>query len=276
MALTPLCYAAVVSCASPPRAAARCSGKQFAAAPHGLAGALRWPHRGQAHRYVASGGRACAAARRRRLPTPDSATSQPPNSAATAPGAAKAPPAKGGAAAWALRLCCAVVVSASCVFLLRGGGNALVAYVSDNVDLAGLIVTVTFALFGAVVAYFEKARSEDQKRADEARAEDRKRAEEARSEDQKRAEEARAEVLRLAAEDRQARDALAADVRHSMRRMDSHAEAAGRVQLLWTSLGARVVVQPPPLTASSPLPASRGVANAADARRSRRSSRVSR
>ena len=117
------------------------------------------------------------------------------------------------------------------------------AYVSDNVDMAGLIVTVTFALFGAVVAYFGKARAEDRRHADEARA-----------------------------EDRRARDALAEDVRHSMRRMDSHANAASRVELLWTSLGARVVVERP--TASSPPPASPGVTSAADARRrSRRSSR---
>jgi len=46
---------------------------------------------------------------------------------------------------------------------------------------------------GAVVAYFEKARSEDQKRAEEARAEDLKRSDEARAEDRKRAEEARSE-----------------------------------------------------------------------------------
>ena len=121
------------------------------------------------------------------------------------------------------------------------------AYVSDNVDLAGLIVTVTFALFGAVVAYFEKTRTEDRRLADEARA-----------------------------EDRRARDALAKDVRHSMRRMDSHAKEASRVELLWTSLGARVVVQPQPLTASSPPPASPGATSAADARRRRRSSRFSR
>ena len=44
-----------------------------------------------------------------------------------------------------------------------------------------------------VVAYFEKARSEDQKRAEEARAEDLKRSDEARAEDRKRAEEARSE-----------------------------------------------------------------------------------
>ena len=121
-------------------------------------------------------------------------------------------------------------------------------YVSDNVDLAGLIVTVPLALFGAVVTYFEKARAEDRRRADEARA-----------------------------EERRALDALAKDVRHSMRRMDSHASAASRVKLLWTSLGARVVVQPQPPTASSPPPASPGVTNAADARRRRgRSSRVGR
>jgi len=143
------------------------------------------------------------------------------------------------------------------------------AYVSDNVDLAGLIVTVTFALFGAVVAYFEKTRTEDRRRADEARAEDRRRADETLAQDRRLADEARAE-------DRRARDALAKDVRHSMRRMDSHAKAASRVELLWTSLGTRVVVQPQPLTASSPPPASPGATSAADARRRRRSSRFSR
>ena len=81
-------------------------------------------------------------------------------------------------------------------------------------DLAGLIVTVTFALFGAVVTYFEKARAEERRRADEARAEDRRRADEA------------------LAEDRRTLDTLARDVRHSMRRMDSHASAASRVKLL--------------------------------------------